>query len=130
MKLEENNIIVKRSYKTVYKCDDSIVKVFNEEHPKSDVFNEALITARIEETGLDITECRYLFSIPNLYMYCGFEVHTVDMFFECHVKDFTGVHAEDDAAEIVIVKKEELKAEEFGLMSIKKAIRLYKENNC
>lgn len=63
-------------------------------------------------------------------MYCGFEVHTVDMFFECHVKDFTGVHAEDDAAEIVIVKKEELKAEEFGLMSIKKAIRLYKENNC
>ena len=47
MKLEENNIIVKRSYKTVYKCDDSIVKVFNEEHPKSDVFNEALITARI-----------------------------------------------------------------------------------
>ena len=39
MKLEENNIIVKRSYKTVYKCDDSIVKVFNEEHPKSDVFN-------------------------------------------------------------------------------------------
>ena len=31
MKLEENNIIVKRSYKTVYKCDDSIVKVFNEE---------------------------------------------------------------------------------------------------
>ena len=53
MKLEENNIIVKRSYKTVYKCDDSIVKVFNEEHPKSDVFNEALITARIEETGLE-----------------------------------------------------------------------------
>ena len=38
-------------------------------------------------------------------MYCGFEVHTVDMFFECHVKDFTGVHAEDDAAEIVIVKR-------------------------
>ena len=58
MKLEENNIIVKRSYKSVYKCDDSIVKVFNEEHPKSDVFNEALITARIEETGLDIPKVK------------------------------------------------------------------------
>ena len=58
MKLEENNIIVKRSYKTVYKCDDSIVKVFNEEHPNSDVFNEALITARIEETGLDIPKVK------------------------------------------------------------------------
>ena len=50
MKLEEKNIIVKRPYKTVYRCDDSIVKVFAESHPKSDVFNEALITARIEET--------------------------------------------------------------------------------
>lgn len=53
MKLEENNIIVKRPYKTVYRCGDSIVKVFAETHPKSDVFNEALLTARIEETGLD-----------------------------------------------------------------------------
>ena len=40
MKLEENNIIVKRSYKTVYKCDDSIVKYYKS-IPKSDVFNEA-----------------------------------------------------------------------------------------
>ena len=36
MKLEEKNIIVKRPYKTVYRCDDSIVKVFAESHPKSD----------------------------------------------------------------------------------------------
>ena len=36
MKLEEKNIIVKRPYKTVYKCDDSIVKVFAETHPKSE----------------------------------------------------------------------------------------------
>ena len=54
MKLEENNIIVKRPYKSVYKCGDSVVKVFAASHPKSDVFNEALLTARIEETELDI----------------------------------------------------------------------------
>ena len=58
MKLEEKNIIVKRPYKSVYKCDDSIVKVFEKTHPKSDVFNEALITARIEETGLDIPKVK------------------------------------------------------------------------
>lgn len=75
-----------------------------------------------EETGLDITECRYLFSIPNLYMYSGFEVHTVDMFYECYADNFNGVRAEDDAAEIVICKKEELNAEDFGLMSIRQAI--------
>ena len=58
MKLEENNIIVKRPYKTVYRCDDSIVKVFSETHPKADIFNEALLTARIEETELDIPKVK------------------------------------------------------------------------
>ena len=46
MKLEEKNLIVKRAYKSVYKCDDCIVKIFNEGHPKSDVFNEALNSRR------------------------------------------------------------------------------------
>ena len=46
MKLEEKNIIVERPYKTVYRCDDSIVKVFAETHPKADIFNEALVNGR------------------------------------------------------------------------------------
>ena len=37
MKLEEKNIIVKRPYKTVYRCDDSIVKVFAS-HIRSQMF--------------------------------------------------------------------------------------------
>ena len=31
MKLEEKNLIVKRSYKEVYKCEEGIVKVFAKE---------------------------------------------------------------------------------------------------
>ena len=54
MKLDKSNLIVKRAYKEVYKCDEGIVKVFEKNHLKSDVFNEALNTARVEETGLDI----------------------------------------------------------------------------
>lgn len=86
---------------------------------------EAVCREVKEETGLDISECRYLFSIPNIYKYCNFDVHTVDMFFECQVKEFTNAHAEDDAAEIIILKKEKLKEEDFGLTSIKKAIKIY-----
>lgn len=78
-----------------------------------------------EETGLDITECRYLFSIPNLYMYCGFEVHTVDMFFECYAEDFKEVHAEDDAAEIVIKNLSSLNPDDFGLHSIRIGVTQY-----
>ena len=78
-----------------------------------------------EETGLDIVGCRYLFSIPNLYPYSGFEVHTVDMFFECLTESFDGAKAEDDAAEIIILPANQLNPDDFGLQSIKKAVDRY-----
>ncbi|MCR5366080.1 MAG: NUDIX domain-containing protein, partial [Prevotella sp.] len=34
-----------------------------------------------EETGLDIEEIQYLFSSPNVYLYSGMGVHTLDMDF-------------------------------------------------
>ena len=65
MKLEEKNLIVRRAYKEVYRCDDVIVKIFSVTHPKSDVFNEALITARIEETGLEIPKVKEVTQIDG-----------------------------------------------------------------
>lgn len=44
--------LVRRGNKVVYDCGDRIVKVFNDTKPVSDVFNEALNFARIEETGI------------------------------------------------------------------------------
>ena len=78
-----------------------------------------------EETGLDLKECRYLFSIPNIYPYCGFDVHTVDMFFECFVDSFNNAKAEDDAAEIIPLATSQINPEDFGLQSIKKAVTIY-----
>jgi ADP-ribose pyrophosphatase YjhB (NUDIX family) len=40
-----------------------------------------------EETGLVVTEAKYLFSLPNTYLYSGFLVHTLDQFFLCQVED-------------------------------------------
>ena len=37
-----------------------------------------------EETGLTVVRADYLFSLPNLYEYSGFMVHTLDMFFPLH----------------------------------------------
>ena len=75
-----------------------------------------------EETGLEIGECRYLFSIPNIYVYSGFEVHTLDMFFMCEVDDFAGAVAADDAEEILPLKLEEMDWRKFGLKSISEAV--------
>ena len=52
MKLD--TVIAQRSNKTVYRDGDHCIKVFNEDYSKSDVLNEALNQARVEETGLNI----------------------------------------------------------------------------
>ena len=44
--------LVRRGNKVVYDLGDKIVKVFNETKPVSDVFNEALNLARINECGI------------------------------------------------------------------------------
>ena len=44
--------LVHRGNKVVYDLGDKIAKVFNETKPVSDVFNEALNLARINETGI------------------------------------------------------------------------------
>ena len=65
MTLEEGKLIVKRPYKEVYQCGDSIVKVFEKDHPKSAVFNEALNTVRVEETGLAIPKLKEVTQIDG-----------------------------------------------------------------
>lgn len=42
MKLEKKNLIVERPYKSVYKTEEGVVKIFVTDHPKSAVFNEAV----------------------------------------------------------------------------------------
>ena len=86
---------------------------------------EAMAREVKEETGLDAIEVNYQFSIPNLYLYSGFEVHTDDMFFECLTPSFDGAKAEDDAAEIIIRLANRLNPDDFGLQSIKKAVERY-----
>ena len=52
MKLK--NVLAERKNKVIYKDGDLAVKVFDESFPKSDILNEALNQARVEETGLNI----------------------------------------------------------------------------
>lgn len=52
MKLDR--VIAVRNNKTIYRDGEHCVKVFNENYSKSDVLNEALNQARIEEMGLNI----------------------------------------------------------------------------
>ena len=40
----------------------------------------------LEETGLKVKKPFNQFTLPNIYVYSGFPVHTLDMFFLCTVE--------------------------------------------
>ncbi len=83
---------------------------------------EAIAREVREETGLLITSSKYLFSIPNIYVYSGFEVQTVDLFFRCFVHDFQGLHPQDDVSELQFIPPDKLSPADFGLTSIKQGV--------
>lgn len=85
-----------------------------------------------EETGLEVTHAEYLFSLPNLYLYSGFLVHTLDMFYRCTVTDTAHYRAMDDAADLFFLPLDAVRPEEFGLGSIREGLRrfLKKPNEC
>ena len=76
-----------------------------------------------EETGLEVTSERYLFSLPNVYRYSGLDVHTLDMFYDCAVDDTSRLVAMDDAAECLWINLGEIDASLFGLHSIREGLR-------
>lgn len=75
-----------------------------------------------EETGLDVVHADYLFSLPNIYVYSGFPVHTLDMFFRCTVADTRHFRAMDDAADLFFIPIAEINPADFGLASIRRGV--------
>ena len=63
MKLDK--IIAVRNTKTVYRDDDKVIKLFDENYSKADVLNEALNQARVEETGLRIPKLLEVTKVEN-----------------------------------------------------------------
>ncbi len=89
---------------------------------------EGVIREVREEAGLEVVRTEFLFSLPNIYLYSGFEVHTVDNFFRCHVADIRPARAADDAAELVWLRPDEIRPELFGLTSVRRGVeRLLRE---
>jgi len=63
--MELNNVIAVRAAKTVYRDGDSAIKVFGDEYKKSDILNEALNQARVEETGIPMPKLKEVCKIDG-----------------------------------------------------------------
>ncbi len=78
-----------------------------------------------EESNLDVTSTSYLFSIPNIYTYSNFDVHTLDTFFECRVDNINTLKAADDVAHLQFIAAKDIDISKFGLTSIREGLRQY-----
>ncbi len=78
-----------------------------------------------EEIGVSIKEFRYLFSIPNEYLYSDLEILTLDLFFETEIPNNQKILANDDVEECFFIPIDKLNPQLFGLKSIKEAIKRY-----
>lgn len=84
----------------------------------------------MEECNVEVKRLRYLFSVPNIYTYSDFDVHTLDMFFECEIEDFDSLRADDDVASLQFVAVADLNIAEFGLQSIREGLERYISSSC
>ena len=86
---------------------------------------EGVIREVKEETGLEVTSVRYLFSFANHYVFSGVIVPTLDQFFACSVADTAVLQASDDAAEAFWLPLNRIVPTDFGLVSIRRGIEKY-----
>ena len=86
---------------------------------------EAVAREVLEESGMRVTGVKYLFSLPNKYVYSGFEEHTLDLFFLC-TTDGQQPKACDDVEELQWMSIDTINPAEFGLQSIAKGVEIFK----
>lgn len=85
---------------------------------------QAIFREMKEETGMEVTMEKWLFSIPNKYRYGGMDIFTTDNFIFCNMEHAEEARAHDDAAELLWIPPQSLRAEEFGLQSMRTAVPL------
>ncbi|MBR5764375.1 MAG: NUDIX domain-containing protein [Bacteroidaceae bacterium] len=83
-----------------------------------------------EELGLAIKSKKYIFSNSNRYVYSGFTVHTLDMFFECALENYSEIRPMDDVATYRWIPLSEVNPADFGLESISQGVERYLKEKC
>ena len=118
---EKNELLVVRRAKEPAKGTLDLSGGFSDFDETSE---EGVAREVLEETGLQVVDTQFLFSLPNRYVYSNLEIPTMDMFFRCEVAETAGAHAMDDAAELLWIPLDKVNPDDFGLISIRKGVKM------
>src|SRR5574344_875889 len=91
-----------------------------------ETIEQAMVREVKEETNIEIEVEKYLFCLPNKYVYSGLDVSPLDFFMQCKIVDMSKLELGDNEnSEILFIEKDKINPDDFGLESVKKAIELY-----
>lgn len=82
-----------------------------------------------EELGMIVETGTYLFSIPNDYLYSGWTLPTLDIFFLVTADDGFVPVAADDVSECYFMPLDQISIEKFGFKSTRKAMKEFLLNH-
>lgn len=90
-------------------------------------FEEGAMREVREELALQLPSVRYLFSLPNTYLYKGVSYYTSDCYFETVLPNRPPITTNDDVAGFKWVSLEQINTHEIAFENLRLAIERYKE---
>ena len=83
----------------------------------------------MEETGIELPEIRYLFSLPNRYHYRDMVYDTLDLIFCCRFTEPPRMQASDDLEQLLWIDRDSIGMERIAFTSLRQAVRQYLEKD-
>jgi|SRR6185369_9967465 len=82
-----------------------------------------------EETGIELPELQYLFSLPNRYHYRNVVYDTLDLIFCCRLTEPPRMEAADDLEQLLWIDRDDIVFENIAFSSLRLAVRRYLESH-
>jgi len=82
-----------------------------------------------EETGIELPQIEYLFSLPNCYHYRDMVYDTLDLIFCCRLAKPPQMQAADDLEQLLWIDRDSIEIERIAFSSLRLAIRQYLESH-
>lgn len=92
---------------------------------KGESLEKALVREMKEELDLRLDKFTYLCSFPNIYPYKGVTYYTTDSFFSTQLPKIPKLRFDEEIAEVLFQKPEQIQWQKIGFISARKAVAYY-----